>query len=90
MKQQTLELFEENWRDTHDLPKIYVFENLNINQKINYRSAPCNLYGDSDHNISEVCYRDDFKYGLDRGCLDYSLAPSPDHRKDIVHSAPFK
>lgn len=62
------------------LPEIYLFENFGINKKINYKSAPCCLYGACADNIMDGVYRSINNYGLNRGYLDYSLAPNEDHR----------
>lgn len=83
MKQ--LELFEpvKTKEPRPRLPEIYVYENLNINQKINFRSAPMNLYGACKENISANLLREKSSkvYGLNRTYLDYSIAPNKDSRK---------
>lgn len=76
--------------DRRGLPEIYLFENFGINKKINYKSAPCFLYGACADNIMKSVYKGHNHYGINRGYLDYSLYPNKDHRKLGKKQAPFK
>lgn len=79
MNSQT-SLFELS-TEKRQLPEIYTYENLPINGKINYKSAPMFLYGCQDKSTIEVVYGNGFVYGLNRTGLDYSLKPHEDLRK---------
>lgn len=77
-----VELFEVKVKRSEGLPMIYVYENLPINRKINYKTAPHFFYGCKDNSTIENCYREPkFNvYGLNRTGLDYSLSHRNNHR----------
>lgn len=79
MNNQT-KLFELS-TEKRQLPEIYTYQNLSINRKMNYKSAPMFLYGSQHITTIEIVYGSGFAYGLNRTGLDYSLKPHEDLRK---------
>ncbi len=73
-----IELFEKKEKSRYALPVIYRYENLPINKKINYKTAPHFRYGSKHRSVIWCCYNTPVlnTYGLCRRGLDYSLEPN--------------